>query len=130
MEIKKEDLVCLYLLEGLSLRDIGQYYGCSYMTIFYWMRKYGIPTRSQKESLSRGENHYRFNPNRSYRAIHKRIQKKKVKPENCVMCNESDKRLVLANLGHKYQDDIRHYIYICDKCHNLLDKKIIGGINS
>lgn len=43
----KEILERLYLKEKKTTREIGKMFGCSYNTVNYWCRKYGINLRRQ-----------------------------------------------------------------------------------
>ena len=43
----KETLERLYLKEKKTTREIGKMFGCSYNTVNYWCRKYGIKLRPQ-----------------------------------------------------------------------------------
>ena len=46
----KETLRTLYHDEGMSLRDIGDKYGVSNVTIYRWMKRHGIERRDDSRS--------------------------------------------------------------------------------
>jgi transcriptional regulator of aromatic amino acid metabolism len=46
-KFNKEILEHLYLKEKKTTREIAKMYGCSYYTVNYWCRKYGIKLRPQ-----------------------------------------------------------------------------------
>jgi hypothetical protein len=68
--LPKELLHKEYVIEGRSCKEIGERNGRSDWGVFYWLRKYGIPTRSRAEGAGTqrkvekqsrkiaGENHY------------------------------------------------------------------------
>jgi uncharacterized protein YjcR len=43
---QKEELLRLYIQESRSIRDIAQALGCKKDAAHYWMKKYGIETRT------------------------------------------------------------------------------------
>lgn len=43
----KEDLVHLYVREGKSIREIAEILGCKKDVVHYWLKKYGIETRTK-----------------------------------------------------------------------------------
>ncbi len=64
----------------------------------------------------------KFNPELSYRALHKWVIKNKPRSEACEECN-SFKKLDAANISGKYKKDINDFKWLCRKCHSKLDKK-------
>ena len=49
---EREELLRLYVQESRSIRDIAQLLGCKKDAVHYWLKKYGIETRTMaKRSL-------------------------------------------------------------------------------
>lgn len=74
------------------------------------------------ESLPRGENHWRYNPNPSILALHKRIHRKfgKASAHKC----KCGKQAVDWSLnGEVYTDKIKDYTPRCRSCHIRYDDK-------
>ena len=59
--------------------------------------------------------------NVSYRALHKRIQKEKIKSDVCEDCGVKTNRLELANISREYKYDINDFKWLCKKCHVRFD---------
>ena len=45
------------------------------------------------------------------------------KPDKCPMCNQN-KKLGLANIGHKYLPIISDWIWLCNRCHMIRDGRL------
>ena len=52
LKIKKEELDTLYWGDGLSIRDIANYFSVSAVAIKYWMKKLKVKIRTQKEACN------------------------------------------------------------------------------
>lgn len=74
--------------------------------------------------IRNGEKHYRWTGDAvSYRAVHKWVRKYKPHSDVCEKCNMPHYRLEIANISGEYKRDINDYIWICPKCHMVLDGK-------
>lgn len=51
MKIEKDDLYRLYVVEELNQTEIGLIYSCDRKNIDYYLKKFGIPKRTRKESV-------------------------------------------------------------------------------
>ena len=135
-DTKFKEKVCIEkeLLEGLywgleyNQREIGDLFNLTQTSIYNRMRRYNIPTRDCSE-YNKGKNQNEKSWNWKgdavgYSAVHNWVRKRKEKPDKCVMCNKKPPR-DLANISGKYRRDIRDYIYVCVKCHRLLDRKLL-----
>ena len=96
-----------------------------------------FPRDSRIRSGFRGEckkchNQYNREYKRKYRKKYKKetismtnlhawIKRRKEVPDKCVMCNKDTSKLQLANLSNEYYKDIRDFIWVCKRCHLLLD---------
>lgn len=54
--IKKDQLEKLYIKKGKSMQDIAREFDCSLSKVSYWMKKYGIRTRSISDALYQKNN--------------------------------------------------------------------------
>jgi len=62
-----------------------------------------------------------------YKCLHKWVRRHKGKPEECIVCNESDKRLVWANKSGEYKRDLNDWIAMCYSCHFKYDDRPYWG---
>ncbi len=69
-----------------------------------------------------------------YKCLHDWVRKYKTKPKNCQHCGKEKKYLELANISGEYKRDINDYIYLCVRCHKIMDgnlqKFIIAGMKT
>lgn len=61
------------------------------------------------------------NHNIGYAGLHARIKKILKKPKRCSNCKKI-LRLCLSNISGKYLDLIFDWVYLCYKCHYILDR--------
>ena len=61
-------------------------------------------------------NHYKYDW-----ILHNKIRKQKPKPKYCEKCKKK-KPIDLANISHKYKNDIKDWFWLCRKCHMEYDK--------
>ena len=61
--------------------------------------------------------------NLSYKQKHRRMRNIIQKPDSCPSCLQ-DKKLELANIGHKYLPILSDWIWLCDRCHMIQDGRL------
>ncbi|HUS02942.1 MAG TPA: NUMOD3 domain-containing DNA-binding protein [Chitinophagaceae bacterium] len=88
----------------------------------------GIPhkpeTIAKMKLTAKGEKSYRWMGDKvGNRGIHSFIERIVGRPKECTQCGETQKRIHLANVDHKYSRDPKDYIPLCPKCHRLYDIK-------
>lgn len=54
----RAELDNMYSVEQLNTKDIAKIYNCNAGTVWYWLHRYGIPTRGRKTAMAVGE--YKF----------------------------------------------------------------------
>lgn len=54
LTVSKTELEDLYVTKELSTKEVSKIYNCNTGTVWYWLNKYGIPTRSSKVASTVG----------------------------------------------------------------------------
>lgn len=102
-----------YTEKKIKMKDIAQKYKLSYVTVNSWIKRYGIPTRQQKDYLS----HNHFN------SITRKI--KKERGDKCQVCSWDKAQ---CDVHHKTKrkdggtDKESNLIILCPNCHRLADQ--------
>lgn len=60
-----------------------------------------------------------------YFGLHSRMRKLIKQPDSCSDCGKITKKLDLANISQLYKLDINDWEYICRKCHQIKDGRMI-----
>lgn len=102
-ELKKEDLIELYINQGLIIRDVAKKLRCNYHTVRRYLDEYGIPKRKKGE----GKNSAHFNKghkpwNKNLKGIHLSPEsewKKGQKPWNAGQFKDYDLLRQIKNTG-------------------------------
>lgn len=55
-------------------------------------------------------------------AIHRWVERRKVKPALCENCNQREPK-ELANISGEYRRDVDDYLYLCMRCHLIFDDR-------
>lgn len=137
----KEWLYHQYIDLKRKVVDIAKHCKCSRKTINLWLRKFGFPKRKKntwnigKTDYMIGENNHNWKgDNVGYHSLHRWVKKYKIKPKECQHCGKEKKYLELANISGEYKRDINDYVYLCMRCHKIMDgnlqKFIIAGMKT
>ena len=101
---------------GKSTHIIAREYNMNSGTVFYWMKKFKIPTRSRP--ISNVNLNMKEDP--SYVAIHTWVRLRKKIPKVCEICKKPGK-LELSNKTGKLIRDIDNFQYVHCSCHRHYD---------
>lgn len=70
----------------------------------------------------RGESHYLWKgDNVGYQALHDWIMRHWDRPKECQKCGNAA-RIEAANISGSYKRDRSDWIFLCKRCHNIMDK--------
>lgn len=58
-----------------------------------------------------------------YVALHQWIRNRKPKPKLCEKCKKN-KPIDLANISQKYLRDIKDFMWVCRRCHMIMDNRL------
>ncbi|KKN34228.1 hypothetical protein LCGC14_0795770 [marine sediment metagenome] len=135
-------LFCNYELLKRPANDIAKECNVSDMTIYNWMKKFNIISRTLSESFKgrpssfKGHKHTNEAKEKNrqahifsdwnrltYAGKHKRMRNAIPKGDICEECGEKTNKLNITNIDHKYLQNTEDWEWKCRSCHQNHDIK-------
>lgn len=123
--LSKHDIGRMYR-SGMTQREIADTLGVSHATVYCHMKQYGIKARPTKVRDRWGDKHPQWKgPDASLRALHRRVERRRGKPQRCEGCGTTDPSLTYdwANQTGQY-DVVEDYQRLCRSCHRKNDDAV------
>lgn len=111
---------------GMTQQGIAEKLGVSQKTVYNHMKRFGIKARPAVAQDQWGERHPQWKgSDASPRALHRRVERRRGKPQYCEECKTTDPSLTYdwANMTGQY-DVIEDYWRLCRSCHRKHDDAI------
>jgi predicted transcriptional regulator/endogenous inhibitor of DNA gyrase (YacG/DUF329 family) len=121
---RKSYIESLYHDSFMSQEEIGKVLGLPQGTISCFMRKNNIKTRIAAKRDQRGTKNHMWKGNDiSYKGAHHRVRLVRGKPNQCIKCGTTEKKLEWASISKKHHDPY-DYQAMCLPCHRQHDMNL------